>query len=216
MPSIDTVVLVAGGDSIPPGVHRFLPPADLVIAADSGLDHAVSLGLRVDLVIGDMDSVQPDTLARLSPDVAVEEFPVAKDATDLELALERALARHPRRLVVLGGHGGRIDHLLANVGLLADSRLAGVDVTWWAGADLVIPVRDHLDIAGTVGHTVSLIPIGGPAVDVTTRGLEWELAAETLLPGSTRGVSNRFREVKASVEVTDGVLVVAIPAAIGQ
>src|SRR4051794_10898103 len=113
------VIVVAGGDPVPPSVRSRLPDAALVIAADSGADHAASLGLSVDLVVGDLDSVSPAGLAAARDGGArVDEHPAEKDATDLELALDAAVSAGATEIVVVGGHGGRLDHLLANCMLL--------------------------------------------------------------------------------------------------
>lgn len=209
-----TVVVVAGGDPPPASVVPMLPPDAIVIAADSGLDHAAALGLEPSHVVGDMDSVSAGGLAALGDDVRVEVHPVDKDASDLELAVRAALQLAPDEIVVVGGHGGRLDHLLTNVALLASDDLAGVAVRWLAGNDLVIPVRDEVTVEARARALVSLIPIGGPARGVSTSGLRWELEDEDLDPTSSRTVSNQFLGNRATVAVRDGVVVVIIPDAI--
>lgn len=214
MGEVTSVVVVAGGDPPPPTVVAMLPPDAVVIAADSGLDHAADLGLSPTRVVGDMDSVSDDRLSGLADDVTVEVHPVDKDASDLELAVRAALDLDPDEIVVVGGHGGRLDHLLANVALLAGDELAGVAVRWLAGRDLVIPVRDAVTVEGRARALVSLVPVGGPALGVTTEGLRWELDGEDLDPTSSRTISNQFLGTEASISVTGGVLVVIVPDAI--
>ena len=100
-----------------------------VIAADSGLGLAAALGVCADLVVGDMDSVDPAALAAAEHAGAqVQRHPVAKDATDLELALDAALALGPADVTVVGGHGGRLDHFLGNALLLAAERYAPLTI----------------------------------------------------------------------------------------
>lgn len=214
MDDVTSVVVVAGGEAPPTTVRAMLPPDATVIAADSGLDHAAALGLRPVRVVGDMDSVDPVRLASLDDTVAIDVHPVDKDASDLELAIAAALELAPDELIVVGGHGGRLDHLLANVALLASPALADVAVQWLAGRDLVVPVRDRVTVAGRSRALVSLIAIGGPALGVTTEGLAWELHDEDLDPTSSRTISNQFLGTEASVSVRDGVVVVVVPDAI--
>ena len=92
----------------------------LVVAADGGARAARALGLTIDLAVGDFDSLGQDGLAELERDgVAIERSAVDKDETDTELAIEAAVERGATRLTVIGAFGGaRIDHGLANVGLL--------------------------------------------------------------------------------------------------
>ena len=106
-----------------------LPDGALVIAADGGIDRALALGLHVDVAIGDFDSVSPAGLAAVeAAGRAIERHPAAKDATDLELALDAALALEPSRILVVGSSGGRLDHLLGSLLLLGDERYAGVTI----------------------------------------------------------------------------------------
>ncbi len=203
----DVAVIVTGGAPVDPAQSDGLPDGAFVIAADSGLAHAAALGLDVDLVVGDMDSVDPDELRTASAGgVAVERHPADKDATDLELALAAAAARRVRRVVVLGGGGGRLDHLLANALLLGSDAYAAMRLEWRVGPSAVVVVRGEAAIAGEPGDLVTLLPLGGPATGVTTSGLRWALAGDTLQPGSTRGVSNELTGTEAGVAITGGVL----------
>lgn len=204
-------LIVAGGDAIDPAVLTDLPSPAWVVAADSGLDHARSLGLHPDLVIGDMDSVDPGTLAAVERSgVPVERYPADKDATDLELALERVIAGGFGQAIVIGGHGGRIDHLLGNALLVAADRFAAVRIEWRIGSTRVLVVRPHhpARVEGTAGDVVSILSVGGDAVGVTTSGMRWPLTGARLPTGSTRGISNQLTDREGTVTVADGVLLV--------
>ena len=150
----DTIVVITGGDPVTVDERARVPADALVIAADSGIEHAQALGLRVDVAVGDFDSVSADALHRAEAQGAVlERHPAAKDATDLELALDAAVRRGAGRIVVLGGHGGRVDHLLARYGARVDDLLALVD----ARPELAEPLEgaeDHLaaEIVYAVTH----------------------------------------------------------------
>ncbi|HKX76314.1 MAG TPA: thiamine diphosphokinase [Acidimicrobiia bacterium] len=203
----DTVVVLAGGDPPPAWVSGELPEKVFVIAADSGLHHASRLGLRVDVVIGDLDSVEAEVLTRHAEARIVSHSP-QKDRTDLELALEAALSLDPTRVIVVGGSGGRLDHLLANAALLAAEKFAQVDMMWMAAGSAVHVVRAALEIHGSQGDTVSLLALGGQVSGVTTRGLQWALVDATLEFGTTWGVSNRMTGPVARVQVRQGMLLV--------
>src|SRR6185295_1025335 len=96
--------------------------------------------------------------------------PAAKDATDLELALDTARALGAQRIVVLGGHGGRLDHLLANALLLAAPSLADIEVVAQMGPARVTVVRHEATLHGRPGDVVTLLPAHGPARGVVTDG----------------------------------------------
>ena len=114
------VLVVCGGGPVRAAVRGAASGAR-VVAADGGADEALRLGLRVDLVVGDMDSVTPDALVRIEAEGGeIRRHPVDKDAIDLELALDEALAGRPERILVVGGAGGRFDFVLANALVLAN------------------------------------------------------------------------------------------------
>src|SRR4051794_21359018 len=207
-----TALVFAGGDPPPPSSLDGLLPAEVVIAADSGLRHALALGSSVDVVVGDLDSADPADVERAAAaGSVVERHPVAKDATDLELALDTARARGVERIVVIGGHGGRLDHFLANALLLAAPALVHLGGEARLGDSTVFVVRDHLELVGAVGDLCSLLPVGGVARGVTTDGLRFPLHAEALEPGTTRGVSNELVTAHAHVSLTSGVLLAILP-----
>jgi thiamine pyrophosphokinase len=212
----EMVVVVTGGDPIDPAQVRALPPFAHVIAADAGVEQAQALGLAIDLAVGDFDSVRPDALARVeAAGTVVERHPTAKDATDLELALDAAAALDPARIHVLGGHGGRLDHLIANAMLLASPAYAAFQVTAEMGRARVTIVRTLAEVTGPIGDMVSLVPVHGVARGVTTRGLAFPLDAEDLHSGSTRGISNELVRSNASIRVEQGVLMAIQPGSLG-
>ncbi len=211
MPPERWVAVFAGGDPPPVEAVRWIPRESFVIAADSGLDHAHRLGYDADLLVGDLDSVSLGASDRHEGEL--EEYPENKDYTDLELAIAAAV-RRANTVVVVGGHGGRLDHLLANAELLGDHRWAGAEILWLAGEDLATVVRHQATMRGRPGDLVSLVPLGGHAIGVTSAGLHWPLENATLAAGSTRGVSNRFVEAVAEVTVRQGVLLAIQPGAV--
>jgi thiamine pyrophosphokinase len=210
--SNEMVVVVAGGEAPEPDVARAVPPGVPVVAADRGLDHALALGLRVSVAIGDFDSASPGAIASAEETgTPIERHPAAKDATDLELALDAALALEPDRILVLAGLGDRLDHLFGALLLLAAPRYAGADVDAWIGRALTHVVRDARTLRGAPGELVSLFAAHGPAEGVRTDGLLYPLDGETLEPGSTRGVSNELATESARVTLERGILLAVRP-----
>jgi thiamine pyrophosphokinase len=183
--------------------------ADVVIAADSGLYAARRLGLRIDLLVGDLDSVDPVDTA--DPSFEVDRHPRAKDQTDIALALERARDLHPRRLIVVSGGGGRLDHEFGNLLVLASAAYAEMEIDAFIGDARVFVIHRRRDLTGPEGGLISLFALGGPALGVTTTGLRYPLRDDVLEPLSSRGVSNEFLGGPASVSLTAGTLLAIQP-----
>ena len=182
---------------------------DYIICADGGTRHARALGLKPDLVIGDMDSAGKDELQRLKEsNVPLELFSHDKNETDLELAIQRAIEMNPEQILILAALGGRLDQTLANIALLADPRLSAFDVQLDDGVEQVLLCRDQVQLDGRPGDLVSLIPWQGPVSKVETENLEWALHKETLYPDKTRGISNEMTAETASVSIVSGLLLV--------
>ena len=168
-----TVVVVLPGlgsaGPVDPEVAGAIDGGATVIAVDGGVDHALALGLPVHRAVGDFDSVTGAGLARVeAAGASVERHPAAKDLTDLELALGAATAAGARRIVVVGGRGGRLDHALANLLALAAPAVAGVDLVALLDGSRVTVVRTTAVFRGRPGSLLSLLPVGGPAVGVRT------------------------------------------------
>ena len=206
-------MVVAAGDPDPRDA-TLLAAADLVIAVDRGALWLDARSHRPDLLIGDLDSVPDDLVERLiAAGVPIDRRAVDKDASDTELAIERAVAAGADRVVLLGALGGpRLDHELANLLLLADPRWRGVtaDLRIVRGGTKVRALHGEgtLALEGVAGDTVTLLPVSGDAEGVRTRGLRYPLAGERLRIGRTRGLSNRIVETPASVSLENGTLIV--------
>jgi thiamine pyrophosphokinase len=191
------LVLADGGLDDPADIDRSWPGwsagIDLVIAADGGARHAATLGLRIARWVGDGDSISAGELDRLAAEgIRIDRAPVDKDETDAELAVRAALDEDPARVTILGALGGtRLDHELGNVWLLAHPGLDGRDaVLLGARTRIRLAGPGRADLGGRVGDLVSLLPFGGDASGITTRGLRYPLVDEPLLSGPSRGLSN--------------------------
>jgi thiamine pyrophosphokinase len=209
-------IFLIGGSPEVQSPARLTPTLDdLVIAADLGATHARAWGWPLHLLVGDLDSLGAEDAALVADcSVPVVTAPVAKDETDLELALAHALARGASEIIICAALGGRSDHMLANVLLLARPELADLAVTLVDGRESIRLLRGggsapaHLEMLGAKGDLLSLLPLGCDAVGVTTDGLQYPLRDETLFLGQARGVSNVFTGARAGILLRCGLLLV--------
>ncbi len=181
---------------------------DQIIAADGGSRHASSLGLKIDLLIGDLDSIedaQRETLR--AQGTQFEHYKAEKNETDLELALLRAVEQGAAEIAVVGIVGDRLDMVMANIHLLTLEALSPIRTEIWLGRQTAWLIRPPGDeFAGAPGDTLSLIPLKGDVIGVTTTGLAYPLQGETLCFGPTRGVSNVLEQDVCRVDLEAGIL----------
>ena len=182
-----------------------------VIAADDGATTALAFGRTPDLVLGDFDSIHAATLRELKRrQVPIETHPRDKNATDGQLAIERALQQGPSEVFLLGFLGGpRLDQAVANLLLLTTLTLPAVLLDEQNECRLLRPTDGPLRWIPEQGEVVSLIPLS-PTVDgVRTAGLRWPLNDESVYFGDTRGVSNEPLDTQpVTVQIASGLVLV--------
>ena len=189
---------------------------EVVAAADGGADRLSRSVRRPDIVVGDLDSLPPEARERLERQgVVFEVHPDQKTQTDGELALRAAVARGADEILIVGAFGGaRLDHVVGNLMLLADEDFAAIDVAIVTEQATFRVLRGPgiLELDGAPGDWVTLVPVSELARAVTTDGLRYGLHREDLLRGSTRGVSNELTGRRGSVDLAEGLLLVAVTA----
>jgi len=207
---LKALIFVNGDANDGPMVRRVLAEATgaWVLAADGGARQAAHFGLKVQSVIGDMDSLSAAELEALSAGgTVIHRYPEEKDETDLELTLLHAAGADAVWIRIIAAIGDRLDQTLSNVYLLALPALAGRDVRIVAGkqeAWLLHP--GETVIQGAAGDTLSLLPLSGTARGVRTENLYYPLRDETLVFGPARGISNVMQSDTARVWFSEGVL----------
>jgi len=181
---------------------KLISPDDLVIAADSGYHHAIKMGVHVTALVGDMDSI-----GNIPTDVDVVSFPTRKDFTDSELAIEHSKDLGATNITIMGATGTRLDHSLTNILSLVHSGATIVDE--YNTVSLLNKARNCVTLSEPIGTTVSLVPLS-QCIGVTTDGLEYRLANETLDVGFGRSISNVMENETATITITDGQLLVIV------
>lgn len=189
-----------------------------VVAADGGFANLQRIGVTPDAALGDFDSLGYEPAADR---MLVERHPVMKDASDLELAFEWALANGYTSAVVYGALGGRLDHTMATQQVLVQFARRGMTVAAVGEGFLVAalstashkePSCASLDIAADAAGTFSVFAMGGDACGMTERGVLYEIEDVTLPCDTSLGLSNEFVGSPAHIEVCSGDVLVFLPA----
>jgi thiamine pyrophosphokinase len=180
------LVFTGGEGPGPESCARLADRADLIAAADSGLALAENAGLRPDWIIGDMDSLDdPSRLDKYPPD-RVLRFPVCKDFTDTELALDLLWDRGCGDITVAGGGGGRLDHILAMAALFERERFPS---RWFTAREKIFTVSGVFFYRAEKNRMVSVFPVGNGPWKAQSSGLKWPLDGVAWRRG-VFGVSN--------------------------
>ena len=199
-------VLIAGGRmSDYAYIRQFISPEDYIIAIDSGYHHAVALGLRPHVLLGDFDSIT----TALPEGIELHRVPTEKDFTDLDLAVAWARERALGEFLLLGTIGSRMDHTLSGIFLLSGLLEAGERAEVLDEHNRIWLTDREIEVAGAPGDLLSLIPLT-PCAGVTTHNLAYPLQSAALSPGHGLGVSNVILESPAKVELTSGKLLVML------
>ena len=207
-------IIVTGGSPLADGAVGRLPANRFVIAADSGLDHAIEAGILPDLVVGDLDSVSAAGVAwARERRVPIEVYPTDKDLTDTQIALGAALSRQFLHLLLVSGGGDRIDHSISAITALGHPSLGqckSVSALWGRSRIHVLHAPGYWEFGLPPDTTFSLLALHGGCDRVTLSGATWPLRDATIDPGSSLGVSNVAVE-QLRLSVGAGVLTLIIP-----
>ena len=193
--------IVGAGDFSRPFVPN---ECDLVIAADGGYDSLKRFGIRCDLLIGDLGSINETPCG-----VETLRHPTKKDETDMHLSYLEGVKRGYTSFVILGGTGGREDHTFANYSLLLYIANRGHKAHLLSDTGDVFMLKSgETVISGEYHKHLSLFPFGGEARGVSVKGAEYECENITLTPEFPLAVSNRFVGNEVKISVKDGALLV--------
>ena len=204
------IIFVNGQFDDREAVAQLLRASDILIAADGGALHCLALGKVPDVVVGDLDSLDAALVEELaSRGSKIERHPVAKNQTDLELAIERAIQEGANEILLVAATGGRLDQSLANLLILAQ-RQWSVPLRVLSNRQFAQVLRDQerMELLDRIGATLSILPLSPQVTGITYQGMAYPLQNATLALGSTRGISNEIIASPASVEIQSGILLV--------
>ncbi len=200
--------IIAGGD------YLIIPPKhdwDLIICADSGLEHALRLGIEPHYVIGDYDSASPDSLAiAKEKGIKILKFPVDKDKTDTQLAVEKAVKEGATYIEILGGIGSRFDHSLANAQLLQYLSKYNIDGHITDGSQYIYLLKDKLTLTPDPNMQFSILPLTLTVEGLNIKKAKYELNNYTIKMGDTRTLSNEFTTTHCHISIKKGLAIVIV------
>ena len=199
--------VISDGEFLRQKIEEAINP--VIVCADGAARHLRSLDIIPAHIVGDMDSIDENTLAYFRRKGSqTEVFPAGKDETDTELALMKAFELNPDEIWILGALGGRIDHALANISLLVMCAKEGVRARIIDEACEILIVDNFYECNGWKGDTVSLLPLSSEVAGITLRGFKYPLVRGKMEIGKPYGVSNRLMDERGTISIEEGYLLV--------
>ena len=194
--------IYTGGEIFPNNITEHPKADDLTIAADSGYSNAKALGDSVQILVGDLDSLDESKIEGKPEIITV---PAEKDFTDTQLAVETALKRGADDIVIIGGISGRLDHTLSNLAILKDLSDRGIYALMADGKNRVRYIRSTSTLIARSGYTyLSLIADGDKVKGVSIEGCKYPLQNAVLNDRYQYAVSNEIVGNCALISVKKG------------
>ena len=185
---------------------------DIVAAVDSGLEFFLKAAEKPDVIVGDFDSVTQETLAFFKGQQGIDWVTLVpeKDDTDTEAAIREVIGRGCKRIHILGATGSRLDHVLANIGLLGLGFSCGVEILMVDSCNRIRMVKKGISIPQKeqFGEYVSLLPFTSKVSGLTLKGMKYPLFQYEYSCFSSLGISNEIVEDVAEISFTEGILLV--------
>ena len=187
-------------------VKDILKNSEIIVAADSGWDLAAGMGIEPDYYIGDMDSLRDHEGLGKIEENRIKKFPPEKDYTDTELAIKFIEDKDFRDIVLIGGGGGRIDHLMAIISIFNRKTKPS---EWYTAYERIIYAEKECDIKCSPGQTVSVFSCGRSDAVICSEGLKWELNNFQINPGQF-SISNVALREEVSFRILTGSVFIII------
>ncbi|MBQ8208661.1 MAG: thiamine diphosphokinase [Clostridia bacterium] len=198
--------IYGGGTILTENITEHPAKDDLVIAADSGYLNARALGERVDVLIGDLDSLGS---ASVPDGIELIQLECEKDCTDTQAALEIAIERGYDDIVIIGGLGTRLDHSLSSMGILADMKARGIHCYITNGYNRIRYLEnDSLLVPKTGYKYLSLLALDKICKGVSAEGCKYPLKNAKITRNNQFAVSNEIDGNVALVSVRKGAMLV--------
>ena len=217
------VLIITGGNIDDDFAFSFLSDKnyDEVIAVDGGLAfvdraQAVLQNFKLTHLVGDFDTIASDILEKYihQEDICVHQYVPEKDYTDLELALKKAMDLNAKNAIIIGGIGGRLDHTIANIQLLANYTEYFNELIMMDGRNKCFVLnstqKTGIDISADSDSYISLFSLSEQCSGVSISGVKYPLNDHTLTNTFPLGVSNEFKEKNAALCIKGGTLLVVI------
>lgn len=181
--------------------------APYIICADGGANFVKKIGLIPNIILGDMDSINEETL-RAYEDVEIRRYPVVKDETDTQLAIDHAIEIGANEIVIFGALGTRLDHSLGNIYLLTRFLKPGIEGMIVDEKNVLFLIQNEKKLNLPRGTIVSLLPLGGDVEGLNIQGFKYPIINGKMTLENPYGISNVVVREHQTIALEKGILLV--------
>ncbi len=195
-------LVLAGGDEVEKNLlAKYIKGSDFVVGADKGAETAYKYNFDIDLVVGDFDSINPEILSEFTGKII--RYPIEKDKTDLELALDIIIEKKYNNIIILNALGNRLDHTMGNLFLLEKFKNKNIKIIDNNSETFLIN-ENKISLKNKKNHSLSIIPISEFIQIERLTGVKYSLENQTVNRGSTLCVSNIIKDRECLISISRG------------
>ncbi len=203
------VLIVSNGNLNIEVLKKYKLASDIIICADGGANHLYKSDIIPDIIVGDLDSIDEDALTYYkSKSVEFHKYPSKKDYTDTELAIEFAIKKDSKEIILFGSTGTRLDHTLANIMLLLKLLKRNIKASIVDESNEIYIIDKHFEIEKEEETFLSFVPIFGECLGVTMKGFKYPTYKRDFKLGSTMGISNEIEDEEGHIDMESGTALV--------
>jgi thiamine pyrophosphokinase len=212
-------LILSGGSINRDYLKRYLIHEEFgkIICADGGLEAAEALGLKVDFIVGDFDSVSKNILSKYQDEISkknsntvIKQYNPEKDVTDTDIAIELAIKKDAQEIIIFGATGSRVDHMMGNINLLMKALSKGIRAYIIDENNKIYLINQNtvLEKKQLHGFVVSLLPLTEVVKGICLTGFKYPLMNKELKIGTSLGISNELNEEQGFIKLEEGILIV--------
>ena len=203
-----TCLIVSGGQ-FAPLPQNFSEKVDYVIACDSGFENAQKLALKIDLLVGDMDSSKFDFSGEKDFDFI--KLPCEKDDTDTLYAIKKAIELKFEKIILCCAFSGRLDHEFANLQSLIFAKQHGLQVCAYGNDLELFVLRDKEELNLQKRNAFfSVFSYSKVSKGVSIKGAKYEVENCKLFSNFPLGISNEWKSDSVKISLKKGLLFVMV------
>lgn len=206
-----TCLIISGGEySNLPDNQKY----DYCIAVDKGYEHALQMGVKPDVLLGDFDSMSRTYKESANTVMEAEEiitFPKEKDDTDTLLAVKHAIEEECDSITIICALGGRLDHTIANIQCMKYASTQGVKCEIISNNEWMRTLTQEdgrVNIPKREGYSLSVFALSDICTGISIEGAKYCVEDIELRNDFPLGHGNDWIMDEGVVSVGSGVLLI--------